>query len=217
MVLAYVGGEEMQTMVDLVVDGELKAADSGLKTWGNLLDELDVDAAGDRRAVTAVRFDGVDEPSFRRADLLETPLTDLRAIDIETVDRTQLLRATLGQAGSSLAVLAASACSAANAFRRADLSSANEQLTSLVEAVRTLTILTVASATASGTELEDLACGVGSGADVLGGVGVVLDTMSLWQTGRDWPAVADVLEHDLAPAILQWGVVFDAMHERCAA
>jgi hypothetical protein len=216
-VLAYMGGEEMQKMVDFVVDGETKTVDSGLKTWGNLLDELDVDAAGERRTVTEVRFDGVDEPSFRRADLLATKLTDLGAIEIETVDRIQLLRATLGQAGSSLPILAASACRAANAFRRDDLTSANEQLSSLVEAVRTLTILTVASATAAGTELEDLACGVGSGADVLGGVGLVLDTMSQWQTGRDWPAVADVLENDLAPAILQWGVVFDAMHERCDA
>ena len=46
---------------------------------------------------------------------------------------------------------------------------------------------------------------------------VALDAMVQWQRGRDWPAVADTLENDLAPALLQWGVVFDAMHERCAA
>jgi hypothetical protein len=204
-------------MVDCVVNGERKSFDSGLKTWGNLLDELDVDTAADRRAVTAVRFKGVDQPSFRRADLLARPLGTLGKIEIETDDRTQLLRATLGQAGNSLPVLAASACRTARSFRGEDIVAAHEQLTSLVEAVRTLTILTVASATASGTELEDLACGIGSGADVLGGVGVALDSMSQWQSGRDWPAVADALENDLAPALLQWGVVFDAMHERCSA
>lgn len=204
-------------MFECVVNGEPKSVDSGLKTWGNLLDELDIDASADRLAVTEVRFDGVDQPSFRRSDLLAMPLDAVSTVEIEMVDRTQLLRATLGQAGHSLPVLAATACRAAGAFRRHDLVSGNEQLTSLVEAVRTLTILTVATATASGTELEDLPCGVGSGADVLGGVGVVLDTMSQRQSGRDWPAVADALENDLAPAILQWGVVFDAMHERCVA
>jgi hypothetical protein len=204
-------------MFECAVNGEPKTFDSGLKTWGDLLDELDVDAAADRQAVTVVRFNGVDQPSFRRAELLAAPLASIGTLEIETVDRTQLLRATLGQAGHSLPVLAASACRAASAFRSADLKGANEQLVSLVEAVRTLTILTVASATAAGTELEELACGVGSGADVLGGVGVVLDTMSVSQSGRDWPAVADALENDLAPALLQWGVVFDAMHERCAA
>lgn len=204
-------------MFECVVNGEPKSVDSGLKTWGNLLDELDVDAAADRLAVTEVRFDGVDQPSFRRADILAMPLDGVTKVDVEMVDRTQLLRATLGQAGHSLPVLAASACRAAGAFRRHDLEAANEQLTSLVDAVRTLTILTVATATASGTELEELPCGIGSGADVLGGVGVALDSMAQWQTGRDWPAVADALENDLAPAILQWGVVFDAMHERCAS
>lgn len=204
-------------MVECVVNGERKTLDSGLKTWGNLLDELDVDAAAEALAVTAVRFNGVDQPSFRREELLALPISGLGDIEIDTVDRTQLLRATLGQAGNSLPVLAASACRAASAFRGHDLITAHEQLTSLVEAVGTLTILTVASATASGTELEDLPCGIGSGADVLGGVGVALDVMSQWQSGRDWPALADTLENDLAPALLQWGVVFDAMHDRCMA
>lgn len=204
-------------MVKCVVNGEQKTLDFGLKTWGNLLDELDVDAAAEGLAVTAVRFNGVDQPSFRNGALLARSIAALGVIDVETVDRSRLLRATLGQAGNSLPVLAASACRAASAFRGHDLNTAQEQLTSLVDAVRTLTILTVASATASGTELEDLPCGVGSGADVLGGVGIALDVMSQWQSGRDWPAVADALENDLAPALLQWGVVFDAMHERCTA
>lgn len=204
-------------MGQCLVNGEPKIVDSGLKTWGNLLEAVEANATAERRAVTAVRFDGVDQPSFRRADVLERTLTTVNAIEIETVDRTRLLRATLGQAGSSLPVLAASACQAAVAFRGRDLDAAHAQLTSLVEAVRTLTILTVATATASGTELEDLPCGVGSGADVLGGVGVALDAMAQGQSGRDWPAVADALENDLAPALMQWGVVFDAMHERCAA
>lgn len=199
------------------VNGEPKPTDSSLKTWGNLLDELDVEAAAERLAVTAVRFDGVDQPTFRRSELQQRLLDEVGVVEVDIEDRTQLLRATLGQAGSSLPVLAATACRAAREFRGRNLDHAHEQLSSLVDAVRTLTILTVASATASGTELADLPCGVGSGADVLGGVGVVLDSMAQWQHGRDWPAVADTLEHELAPALLQWGVVFDAMHERCAA
>lgn len=217
MLLAYWLGEERIEMVECLVNCEPKILDSGLKTWGNLLDELDVDAAGLRHAVTEVRFDGVVQPTFRRADLAAIALDTMSTIEVETVDRTQLLRATLGQAGHSLPVLAATACRAASAFRAHDLSNANQQLTALVDAVRTLAILTVATATASGTELEDLACGIGTGADVLGGVGVALDSMAQWQSGRDWPAVADALENDLAPALLQWGVVFDAMHERCAS
>lgn len=204
-------------MVEYLLDNQPQTLDSGLKTWGDLLDRLDDACAVDRRTVTAVRFNGVDQPSFRGPEVEACLLPSIGRIEVETVDRTRLLRNTLGAAGNSLPTLAAGACRTASAFRGRDLTSAHLQLTSLIEAVRTLTMLTIASATAAGAELEDLSCGVNTGADVLGGVGIALDSLAQWQQGRDWIAVADALEYDLAPAILNWGVVFDAMHERCAA
>ncbi len=204
-------------MFDFLVNRQPKTLNSGLKTWGDLLATLDLDCEADRRTVTEVRFDGVDQPSYRSLELARRPLSSIAKIEVELVDRARLLRNTLGTAGNSLPVLAASACRAAASFRGHDLAAAHHQLTSLVEAVRTLTILTVASATAAGTELEYLPCGADSGSDVLGSVGVVLDSLAQWQRGSDWTAVADALEYDLAPALLQWGVVFDAMQDRCAA
>jgi len=204
-------------MPKFLVNRRPTALNSGLKTWGDLLEALDLDSEVDHRTVTEVRFDGVDQPSYRGLELTRLPLSSISRLEVELVDRTRLLRNTLGAAGNSLPVLAASACRAATSFRGHDLSGAHHQLTSLVEAVRTLTILTVASATAAGTELEYLPCGANTAADVLGSVGVVLDSLAQWQQGRDWVAVADGLEYDLAPALLQWGVVFDAMQDRCAA
>lgn len=204
-------------MFEFLVNRQPKTHNPGLKTWGDLLKALDLGDEADRRTVTEVRFDGVDQPSFRTLGLAGRPLASISRLEVEMVDRTRLLRTTLGAAGHSLPVLAASACRAAASFRDHDLSGAHHQLTSLVEALRTLTILTVASATAAGTELEDLPCGANTGADVLGSVGVVLDSLAQWQQGHDWNAVADGLEYDLAPALLHWGVVFDAMQDRCAA
>ena len=204
-------------MVQCLVNREPKTLNSGLKTWGDLLNRLDDECVVSRQTVTAVRFDGVDQPTFRDAALVSQPLSEVGQVEIEMVDRTRLLRTTLGTAGNSLPMLAAGACRAASAFRGRDITDAHKQLTSLIEAIKTLTVLTVASATAAGAELEELPCGATSGAAVLGGVGVVLDSLAQWQMGRDWIAVADSLEYDLAPALLSWGVVFDAMTDRCAA
>jgi len=202
-------------MLEFLVNQQPKTLGSGLNTWGEVLEDLDLTCEADRRTVTEVRFDGVDQPSYRSLELAGRPVSSFSRIEVELVDRTHLLRNTLGQAGNSLPVLAASACRAAASFRGHDLTGAHHQLTSLVDAVRTLTILTVASATAAGTDLEDLPCGAYNGSDVLGGVGVVLDSLAQCQQGRDWTAVADGLEYDLAPALLHWGVVFDAMQDRC--
>lgn len=204
-------------MVECLVNDSPRPLDSGLKTWGDLLNGLDQEYAGSRQTVTAVRFDGVDQPSFRGHEVISQPLARIRTIDIDVLDRARLLRGTLGTAGQSLPSLAAAACRVGQAFRGHDLQNAHVQLTSLVEAIRTLTMLTAASATAAGTELEYLPCGRGTAADVLGAVGVVLDVMAQGQHGRDWVTVADALEFDLAPALLEWGVVFDALHDRCAA
>jgi hypothetical protein len=51
----------------------------------------------------------------------------------------------------------------------------------------------------------------------MGSAGGVLESLARNQHAEDWVALADGLEYDLAPALLQWSVVFEAMQERCAA
>ena len=204
-------------MVQCLVNDSPRQLDSGLKTWGDLLKGLDKECTEGRQTVTAVRFDGVDQPSFRVPAAASRSLARLKKIDVEVVDRVRLLHNTLGTAGRSLPSLAAAACRAGQAFRGHDLVDAHQQLTSLVGAIRTLTMLTAASAAAAGADLERLPCGVSTAADILGAVGVVLDVLAQGQQGNDWAAVADALELDLAPTLLEWGVVFDAIQDRCAA
>ena len=94
-------------MAHLLVNGQPTPLDSAQKTWGDVLHavELAADARGD--AVTAVRFEGVDQPTFRAGDLRARPMVRLGRVEIDTVPRGRLLRATLGTAGLSLPALAA--------------------------------------------------------------------------------------------------------------
>jgi hypothetical protein len=204
-------------MLECLVNEQPKSLHSGLKTWGDVLSQLEPELAEIRHSVTAVRFDGVDQPSFAAPELAEMSLRDLDRIEVETSDRQRLLRSTLGSAGASLPQLTAATCRTATAFRGDDLADAHRQLAGLVDCVRTLTLLTIASAAASGTTLECLSCGSHSGAYFLGRVAIALDVVSQAQDGQDWPDLADALENELAPALLHWGVVFEAMHDRCAA
>lgn len=202
-------------MLECLVNDQPRSLNSGLKTWGELFSALQPELAASQHAVTAVRFDGVDQPAFGAQEFAETPLADFSSIEVETRDRQRVLHNTLSTAVESLPRLAAAACRTATAFRAADLGDAHRQLTGLVECVRTLTMLTIASAAAAGTTLDNLSCGSRSGAYFLGRVAVALDTLVQWQNGRDWPALADALENDLAPGLLQWGVVFEALQDGC--
>lgn len=204
-------------MSEYLVNGQPLPLESGRKTWAELLHGVDARAAAQGEVVTAVRFRGVDQPTFRGAGIDGTAITELGRIEIDTMPRARLLRMTLGTAGLSVPEVAAGACSAAAAFRRGDPADGHRRLSALLATVRTLVELTLASAAAAGTDLSELSCGPESAASLLGAASVVLDNLAQHQRAGDWVALADGLEYDLAPALLQWGVVFEVMQERCAA
>jgi hypothetical protein len=204
-------------MSEVLVNEQPVALNSGHKTWSDVLASVEARAAADGHVVTAVRFRGVDQPSFRDAAVGLTTLADAGRIEVETETRAGLLGSTLGAAGESLPDIANGARRAAALFRRGRLGEAHQQLGTLLATVRTLVDLTLASAAAAGTALEDLRCGDGSAAGVLGATGLVLDALAQHQQVEDWVAVADELEYGLAPALLGWSIVFDAMREASAA
>jgi hypothetical protein len=204
-------------MVRCLVNNTPRVVDSTQKTWSDVLATLDAEAAAAGLAVTAVRFDGVDQPTFRGHRIAHVALSAVEIIEVESLDPRRLLRSALGTARHSLAPLATGARRLAAVYRLPDIDSARTQLSVLVATIRTLTELTLASAAAAGTALTEVACQGESGADVLGAVGVALDALSQGHDASDWMAVAGVLEHDLAPALLRWEVVFDAMQDGCAA
>ena len=204
-------------MSELRVNKQPIPVESGQKTWADVLVTLDAQAEIKGHVVTAVRFGGVDQPSFRAASLQALAVPDTGGIEVETVPRGRLLRTTLGAAGSSLPEIAAGASHAASAFRRGDLAAAHQQLGTLLATVRTLVDLTLASAAAAGTGLHDLPCGAYTAAEILGATGLALDTLAQHQVVEDWVALADDLEYTLAPSLLAWSVVFEAMQDRSAA
>src|SRR5512147_219649 len=84
-------------MFQLLVNGEAQRDENGCKTWGELLVALDR-RSGDRgQVVTAVRFDGVDQPAFR-GTLESSDLADVATVEVEAVAPRDLLLSTIDQA-----------------------------------------------------------------------------------------------------------------------
>jgi hypothetical protein len=200
-----------------VLDGIPTPLDSTPKTWGELLQVLDDRLSADRRAVTVVRFEGVDQPSFREAGLAMVPLSAAGRIEVDSLDVSTLLRNTVQVAESGLAVLAGGSRRVADAFRGTDIVDANQQLAELLDAVRNLTTLTGAIGEVGGIELSTLACGSVPADRAIENVASALGALVGCQQAEDWAAVADGLEHGLAPALAGWRDVLDAIGTRCCA
>ena len=184
------------------------------ETWGALLRALDRRLETERRVVTAVRFDGVDQPSFREPEAASRSLAAVGRIEVEAVESGRLLNETLDLARQSLPVLADSARQAARLFRGGATDAGQQQLVPLVQAVQTLLVLTDASAQAGQVDL-DAARGrmAQGGRDVFTAMTAALDLVIARQSAQDWTGLATALDTEFAAAVTAWCGVLDAIAE----
>ncbi len=197
--------------LECTLDQQPVSIDSGLKTWGDLLVTVDRDLAVAARTVTAVRFDGVDQPSFRDPRLAGRPLATPGQIEADSLDSHTLLQHTMAVAIEGIAILAGGSRRVATAFRGADVNGANAELANLMEAVQSLMTLTAAMGNTACVDLTALQCGQTTGDRTIARVADALGSLVAWQQARDWVALADGLEYELAPALTGWRDLLNAM------
>ena len=198
-------------MCQCYVDQTPQVGDFSHKTWGDLLQALDNDLGPTHRVVTAVRFDGVDQPSFRTPELAGLGLARLTRLEVQTDAAADVLAETAQTARAGIAVVARNLRQTADSFRGTDVGAANAHLADVAGVIQQLTLLTTALAQAAGVDLSALPCGSVSGAEIVDAVGLQLEQLLTAQEARDWYAVADCLEFELAPALDSWRLVFDAI------
>lgn len=191
------------------VNGTEYEAVAGLKTWGQLLDALEQGVGTERVVVTAVRFGGVDQPSFRDPVLLTQELETGAPIDVNTCRADALVKEAVEVALNGLAPLAQAAQQAADAFRNHDLADAHSRLADVVVTLQTLTQLTAAASQAGLTPRT--ARSDDDGLSLVARLGQSLESLITAATNEDWISVADVLEYDIADLLPSWQAVLRAL------
>jgi hypothetical protein len=184
--------------MQLTINGGAVSTDSGLKNWGELLEVLEHGEGKDRRVVTAVRFGGVEEPSFRDAHAMARTIGEPTSVEVEACTVGDLIESSAAVVREELATVHDCTIATARAFRGTDLAGANHQLVSLLETYRTLTTLTdsiVAARASAGDPAPDAD---EASAQVNAAFELLIDA----QERNDWMDVADVLEHEVTRALL---------------
>jgi len=179
------------------------AVDPAPATWGELLEKLDARAADEGRLLSAARFDGVDEPTFRDPGLTSRQLAGIGRIEVETAVPTDFLRACLLDTIEPLQQLAERTQQLAVVYRGQELAPGHAGLT---EVAGELQLLTRLIDTLTGPLGLDLTA-VGGDGDIrpdLASLGATLNALVSAQGSDDWLTVADLLEYELEPAIRRW-------------
>jgi hypothetical protein len=198
-------------MTNFMLSGSEQDVDQAWETWGDLLSSVDSNLEGSGLIVTDTRFDGVDEPTFRSAALMERRLEDFTEIAVETAEPMTLVNRSLDEASVALEALCEAARRVGASFRGHDPGSANRDLTLLTEGLGMLLSTFGTLGHVLDVDLENLSCDGQPFSNRVGAVSEALESLIAAHQTKDWVTVADVLEYDVEPGLHQWRLVVDAL------
>lgn len=198
-------------MPSVFVDDRPVAVTQTMHTWADLLTTIDqqLDARG--RVVTDVRFDGVDEPTYRESTALGRPLSRMRRIDLVTATPMDLLKACMKDAAGSVRQLSAESARTADLFRTQQVTIAHEGLAAVATALVQLMTLVHTLQGPLGIASLQSSADAAAQQDELGRFSELTDALLQAQRSGDNYAIADILEYDLTPFLYAWQVRFDAL------
>ena len=182
-----------------------------VETWANWLDVLDADASRTGRIVTAVRFDGVDEPAFRASAIRERPLNAFETIQVDTAPPRDFVAQSLRHGAILAGSLAEAAGAAGRGFRGVDLTDAHAMLPQFVDGIRSIVALGDACTSALGFRHDVLTCEGMPFEEWMGEFGRRLAVLIDAEAASDWLTVADSLEYELEPSLRGWASLFEEL------
>lgn len=198
-------------MARLLVNDEPQIVENAHETWGELLAWADQFSADRGLLVTAVRLDGVDEPSLREPGLSDRTLRGVAVIEIDAATPASLVAESLDGALSGVAGLRTHAREVACRFRGSKLAFANAGLAELTQGLGTLVTLVDAVSAAMGITIERVMVDGRAAVSLIEELGQPLAELTEAQQQPDWMAMADILEFDLEPAISRLAPLFTAL------
>ena len=198
-------------MARVLVNNETTTVENSLKTLGELLDWADRASAGRGQLVTAVRLDGVDEPSFRDETQAGRPLETVATVEFDAVEPAALVAQSVEDAREGLAGLRQHTLDVARRFRGTRVANANQGLAELTQGLGTLVSLVDTLGGALGISLETLTANGRPVVAVIDDLAQPLVAIGQAQAQEDWITVADILEFDLEPALACCESLFDAL------
>ena len=197
-------------MASIHVNGVQQSEPAAGATWGSVIDALDTQLAAGDQIVTAVRFDGLDEPAFRDPEVMARPLAGM-VIEVETGTAGDLIGRCVGEVTTSLVSLRADVARTGEEFRRFDVAVANASLADLAAKLTPLMSIVQAIGLALRVNLEEVPSRTDSAAALVNELSGFLETIIAAQQSEDWIGVADSVEYDLLPALTRWERMLQAL------
>jgi hypothetical protein len=209
--LLAASGSDEEPLMRLKLNNAEQVRENVPLVWGELLEGLDLDANRRGEVVTAVRFDGVNQPTFRHPTEVVRALADVQLVELETATLGDLLDEALAQGAAAAGALASAAGEIGSAFRGANPVEGNCRMPEFGDGIRSLIWILGAVANAREVSLDQMASNGRAMSTQLAELTAQLVAIVEAQQAEDWLTVADILEYDFKPALQAWQPIFEGL------
>ena len=196
-------------MARVLVNDVEQSDSASVEAWGGLLEALDSRLTANGHIVTAVRFDGIDEPAFRDPAVVGRSLKEVAVVQVEAGTANDLVTRCVGEVLGALTSLRTDTIRVGEAFRRYDIAVANPALSNLATGLRTLLAIVQAIGLGLRLDLGEMAPSGNSPTEMVSELTGYIESIIAAQGAEDWLGVADVMEYDLEPSLQRWSAMLE--------
>jgi len=197
--------ENRETILKIILNNEeIEQEVDEFKTLGDLLQYLKNSRFGDREFISTISLNGESVNEDKRSGLENRPIDEITSVEINTDHPLDVSLRVLENMGEFLRHLAALINQSADKFRLDDDTVANRHFMNCVEGLQTFVDVLDKVKSLNNLDFTQIKHGSASAAGKQDELLKVFNSLHVTQTNRDWIAVADLLEYELAPLVNDW-------------
>jgi hypothetical protein len=197
--------KQQETTLKIVLNNEEIEHDvERFSTLGDLLQDLRQTRFGEKEFISAIAVNGEDVAEEKREGLENQPLGEITSLEINTDNPLDISLRVLTNMDEFLEHLAILINRCADKFRLEDETEANKHFVSCVEGLQTFVSVLDKVRSLNALDFNEV---IFEGTPIAGSQEELLNifnTLHDTQRNKDWVTVADLLEYELAPLILEW-------------
>ncbi|MFQ5431297.1 MAG: hypothetical protein ACE5EN_02170 [Nitrospinota bacterium] len=201
-----------ETIMKIILNNEeIEQEVDGFNTLGDLLENLKRSRFGDQEFISAISVNGDTIEDSKRAGLENRSISEITSLEISTDHPLDVSLRVLENMGEFLRHLVALINQSADKFRMDDETDANKYFVNCVEGLQTFVGVLDKVRSLNNLDLSLIQQGSVSAAEKQDELLKIFNSLHVTQTNRDWIAVADLLEYELAPLISDWKDILPAI------
>lgn len=194
-----------ETILKIILNNEeIEHEVDRFNTLGDLLENLKSSRFGDKEFISAISINGDTIEENKRAGLENKPIGEITSLEISTDHPLDVSLRVLENMGEFLRHLVVLINQSADKFRMDDETDANKYFINCVEGLQTFVGVLDKVRSLNNIDLSLIKHGSVSAAEKQDELSKIFSSLQVTQADKDWIAVADVLEYELAPLINDW-------------